>query len=164
MEVKMIKIIAAVSSNGVIGITENGIPKIPWNHPADMKYFREITKHSNIIFGRKTFESIGKALPNRRNIVVSSRQINIEKIEVFDSLENAIKETKTDMSPTWIAGGSRIYEEGMAYAEEIHLTVTSDVIRHAEVVRFPWINPRMFEIKECTSLTGDLKLYFYQRI
>jgi dihydrofolate reductase len=177
----MIGMIAAVSSNGIIGIDN----KLPFNYPADMKYFRETTKGSTIIMGRRTFESIGKPLPKRRNIVITSQRIEWHGVENFHTIEVAMKKIDQDykdfcssceqsmdmmiLPPTvWFAGGARIYEEGMQYAEEIHLTVTPDMIdAKADVARFPFINPRKFEIKEWRQLTpGDdtLRLYIYKKI
>ena len=63
----MISIIAAVSKNGVIGVDN----KLPWNLPEDLKRFKELTTNNVVIMGRKTYESIGKPLPNRINIVVT---------------------------------------------------------------------------------------------
>jgi dihydrofolate reductase len=182
----MIGLIAAVSANGVIGITdENGKGKLPWDYPADMKYFKTTTANSIIIFGRKTFESIGRALPKRRNIVISSKPVDVAGVETFPSVKSAMEQFDKEYEESkiifespdmdmlvvrqniWFAGGARIYEEGMQYAEEIHLTVTPDVITQADAVRFPWINPRKFEIKEWRQLTpGDdtLRLYIYKKI
>jgi dihydrofolate reductase len=174
----MIGIIAAVSQNGVIGVDN----KIPWDYPADMKYFRTTTANSTIVFGRKTFESIGRALPKRRNIVISSQKINIDGIETFPSIQ-AMKGAGVFPQPPitnadehgnvitifpsnlWFAGGARIYEEAMEHAEEIHLTTTPDVITRSDAVRFPWINPRRFGIHSWQQLTlGDdtLRLYVYK--
>lgn len=182
----MIGMIAAVSQNGVIGFDG----KLPWNYPADMKYFRETTKGSTIIFGRKTFESIGKPLPKRRNIVISSQKVEMEGIETFSSVSSAMAKIEEDhqnavksicgdpaagsvvdvlvLPPNvWFAGGARIYEAGMDYAEEIHLTMTPDVIEWAEAVRFPFINPRKFEIASWQRLepaNDTLRLYIYKRV
>ena len=175
----MIGIIAAVSHNGVIGVDN----KIPWDYPADMKYFRTTTAGGNVIFGRKTFESIGRALPKRRNIVISRTKVEVPGVETFPTVLDALVQIKEDeekvkamftdpniqvfTANTWFCGGSSIYEEGMDHADEIHLTVTPDVIRRADAVRFPLINPRVFEIKSWTQLTpGDdtLRLYVYKRL
>jgi dihydrofolate reductase len=177
----MIGIIAAVSSNGVIGVDG----KLPWDYPADMKYFRTTTANSTIIFGRKTFESIGRKLPKRRNIVISSKKIEVEGVETFSSVADAwdqfdkehrdarswVEAPDMDMlyvpQNIWFAGGARIYEAGMDYAEEIHLTTVPDVIDRDDAVRFPFINPRKFEVKSWVQLTpGDdtLRLYVYKKI
>jgi dihydrofolate reductase len=175
----MIGMIAAVSNNGIIGVDN----KIPWNHPADMKYFRETTKESTVVFGRKTFESIGRPLPKRRNIVVSSTRVEMEGIETFRTLGQVIDDSHKTIGRflpaensgltvhngnIWLAGGASIYQEGMYYADEIHLTVINDiVISSPSAIRFPFINPRLFEIKEWRQLTpGDdtLRLYIYKRV
>ena len=69
----MISLFAAVSKNGVIGIEGD----LPWNLPSDLKNFKEITDNKPIIMGRKTWDSIGRPLPNRDNIVIS-RNVNLE--------------------------------------------------------------------------------------
>jgi len=181
----MIGLIAAVSQNGVIGIDdESGKGKLPWNYPADMKYFRTTTANSIIIFGRKTFESIGKPLPKRRNLVISSSKIDITGVETFPTVSDAMSQLKKDEEwaintfeapdmdmlvvhqNIWFAGGARIYEEGMNYADEIHLTLTPDVINDPSAVKFPFINPRLFGIKEQKQLIpgeNNLQLCIFQR-
>lgn len=177
----MIGIIAAVSHNGVMGV-EN---KLPFDYPADMKYFRETTKGANIIMGRRTFESIGKPLPKRRNIVISRTKVDVPGVETFTTITDALVRLDEDHAEavrifeapncdmmiirqnTWFCGGARIYEEAMDHADEIHLTVTPDVIRREDAVRFPFVNPRKFEIKSWVQLTpGDdtLRLYVYKRV
>jgi dihydrofolate reductase len=182
----MIGMIAAVSSNGVIGVDD----KLPFDYPTDMKYFRETTKGATIIFGRKTFESIGRALPKRRNIVISRTKVEVPGVETFSSVAEAMSDINEkhqgivklyEATPgveaaidililppnVWFAGGTRIYEAGMDYAEEIHLTTTPDVIDREDAVRFPFINPRKFEISSWNRLdpTDDtLRLYIYKKI
>jgi dihydrofolate reductase len=158
--------IAAVSFNGIIGIDG----KIPWNYPADMKYFRECTKNSTIIMGRKTFEEISKALPKRRNIVISSRPVDAPDVETFSNIADAIFKYKDEPADIWFIGGASIYQAGMAYAEEIHLTLTPDVIEGENPVRFPWINPLDFhtpmyiELKDLVPGDPTLKLAIYKRV
>lgn len=176
----MIGIIAAVSHNGVMGVDN----KLPWDYPADMKYFRTTTAGGNVIFGRKTFESIGRALPKRRNIVISRTKVDVPGVETFVSIQDALVKIDEDNlammasfssssgiqvipANTWFCGGARVYEEAMDHADEIHLTVTPDVIRRDDVIRFPWINPRLWEIKSWVQLTPDddtLRLYTYRHL
>lgn len=167
--------IAAVSRNGVIG-SEN---KIPWDYPEDMKHFRKTTANSTVIMGRKTFESIGKPLPKRRNIIVSrsrGRSIAIDGgVDTFADLGSAIgflkamEGLKSAVSiPTapqltqdiWLIGGASIYEEGMQYADEIHLTLVPDTITASNAVRFPWISPQQFAVRELRPLEENSKLMF----
>lgn len=157
----MIGMIAAVSKNGVIGIDN----KIPWNYPEDMKYFRKTTANSTIIMGRKTWESIGRVLPKRRNMVISRTPVEVEGVETFDSLAHAIMIARVNSSPfgasIWLIGGASIYEEGMQYADEIHLTLTPDVITAPGAVKFPWISPQQFAVRELRPLAdGDSTLMF----
>jgi dihydrofolate reductase len=128
--------------------------------------------------GRKTFEGIGRALPKRRNIVISSKPVDAPGVETFSSISDAIFAVNNisataparELQDIWLIGGARIYEAGMAYAEEIHLTLTPDVIEGENPVRFPWINPREFHTPMYISLKdlvpGDptLKLAIYQRV
>lgn len=150
----MIKMIAAVSQNGYIGLEG----KLPWHYPEDMRLFANKTKNSTIIMGRKTFESINKRpLPNRRNIVISRLAnsggvMNDEGIDVMGSVAEAL-DACDNSKDVWIVGGERIYEAGMEFADEIHLTIVPNWIDAAfgqEAARFPWINP--LEFKLCQTL------------
>jgi dihydrofolate reductase len=139
----MIKIIAAVSENMVIG-KDN---KIPWHFPEDLKHFRESTEHHTVIMGRCTFESIGKILPKRRNIVIS-KQI-IPGVESFYDLPNALYQcqSRNQFEDIWLIGGKGIYEEGMKYAEQIHLTRIPIFVQDPGTVKFPQIDSRFRKIK-----------------
>jgi dihydrofolate reductase len=169
----MIKMIAAVSQNGYIGLDG----KLPWHYPEDMRLFANKTKNSTVIMGRKTFESINsRPLPNRRNIVISRLAnglgvLNNDGIEVFASVPEAL-DTCDNNKDVWIMGGERIYEAGMEFAEEIHLTVVPnwiDATYGQESARFPWINPLEFNIKQILKLAPekeDLKamVVIYERV
>jgi dihydrofolate reductase len=119
--VKPLAIIVAVSSNGVIG-KDGGLP---WpNIPEDMAHFRRVTEGRHIIMGRKTFESIGRPLPKRVNIVIS-RTLNendgrawIVKRSLVDALHEAYR---GDVCPI-VIGGAEIYREALPLATVVHLT------------------------------------------
>lgn len=144
----MIGIIAAVSANGVIGVDN----KLPFDYPQDMKHFRTTTAGATVIMGRKTWESIGRLLPKRRNIVISRNKINFEGLETFNSLATAIANCSSSVPiapPSeppriWLIGGASIYEEGMEFADQIVLTLTPDIIKADNAIKFPWINPSRF--------------------
>jgi len=169
----MIKMIAAVSVNGVIGLNN----KLPWNYPADMRHFRNSTVNGTIVMGRKTFESVGcRPLPKRRNIVISSRTVDHPGVETFSSLEAALTASKdvaiavgevSAVPDVWLVGGAGIYQEGMDFAQEIHLTLVPDVVIGADAVRFPFINPRLFTAKPLQFVPGDedqvLRYSIYER-
>lgn len=112
----MIKIIVAVSENGVIG----GDNSLIWNLPNDMKRFKQITTGNAVVMGRKTYESIGKPLPNRRNIIIS-RDINlsIDEFEVVNSIEEALMLTNNDC---FFIGGGEIYKQVLPITDIIYLT------------------------------------------
>lgn len=110
-------IIAAASENNVIG--NKG--KIPWDLPDDLKHFRSLTEGHPIIMGRKTFESLGRPLPKRKNIVVTHSDRTFEGCEVVHSLEDALKVCAGEPE-VWVIGGGEIYREAMAKADRIELT------------------------------------------
>ena len=102
-----IAIIVAVSQNGIIGV-EN---QLPWHLPADLRHFKQLTTSHTVIMGRKTYESIGKALPNRQNIIISRQENYLaEGCMVVDSLEKAITLAKNSHAEwAFIIGGAEIY-------------------------------------------------------
>lgn len=115
---QMITIIAAASDNDVIG-NDN---KLIWHLSKDLIRFKNLTKGHHVIMGRKTFESMPKALPNRTNVVISrNKNYTAENIIVVDSIENALKVCKNDPQP-FIIGGGEIYKLGLQYAKRIELT------------------------------------------
>jgi dihydrofolate reductase len=150
----MIGIIAATSLNGVIGTSEN---KIPFHYPDDLRYFKEMTMDSVVIMGSRTFESIGKPLPNRENIIITSQDITRQGVKTYTSIPKALSKEFIKLRDhsvnTWFIGGASIYQEAMLYADEIHLTITPDYIAEDNTVKFPWINPLMFELCGYTQLS-----------
>lgn len=157
-------IIVAVSQNGVIGqFDANGKGTIPWHYPADLKRFKQLTSGGTVIMGRKTFESIGRALPKRRNIVVSSKKIDVDEVETFYSLTEAIMATGEER--VWYCGGKGIYEEALNYCESIDLTVVPEKIVGNDLVSFPWIDPTVFTVSGVMpDEENKLKHIQYRRI
>lgn len=113
----MISIIAATSKNRVIG--KNG--KLPWNLPEDMNFFRETTKNCIVVMGRKTFESIGRPLPNRKNIILT-RDIDYKKdgCLVYNEIQKIIDDFENEN--VMIIGGEEIYRQFLPYSDRIYLT------------------------------------------
>ena len=113
----MIKLIVAISKNRVIGDSN----KLIWHLPADLKRFKEITTGHPIVMGRKTFQSIGRPLPNRRNIIITrDENFEVEGCEVVNSIEEALLLTNNDC---FIIGGGEIYKQTIAIGEQIYMTV-----------------------------------------
>jgi len=110
----MINIIVAASLNNVIG-KDN---KLLWRQSADLKRFKELTTGKTVVMGRKTYDSIGKPLPNRRNIVITRQQIEITGCKVVHSLEEALKLD----SEIFILGGGEIYKKSIILADKIFFT------------------------------------------
>jgi dihydrofolate reductase len=113
----MLNIIVAVAHHNVIGMAG----KMPWHLPAELQYFKRITMGKPIIMGRKTFDSIGRALPGRRNIVVTRNQHwQHDGVETAHSLEAAI--TMLGDSDAFVIGGATLYQEALMHATTIYLT------------------------------------------
>jgi dihydrofolate reductase len=129
--------IAAVSPEGAIGL--HG--KIPWHHPGDLRRFKRVTRGSTVIMGRLTWESMnGRPLPDRRNLVVS--RSDVPGVESFTDLGAAIAAAE---GPVWLLGGTRIFEEGMRYADLVDITYVPDHVGDPAAVRFPPIDAAVFE-------------------
>ena len=115
---KKISIIVAMSENFVIGLKN----KLPWHISADLKNFKNITLGNPIIMGRKTYDSIGKPLKDRDNIVISrDNSLIIDGVEVLDSLEKAIFMT-AEAPETFIIGGQQIYQIALPFATHMYIT------------------------------------------
>jgi dihydrofolate reductase len=111
-------LLAAVAENGVIGAGG----KLPWHLPEDMKHFKQVTVGHPVIMGRKTWESIGKPLPDRDNIVVSRRTgFRAAGARVASSLEDALAMCPAD-APAFVIGGSELYRAALRYAAGLVLT------------------------------------------
>lgn len=114
----IISIIVAMADNMIIGDKNS----LPWNLPADMKYFRKITLGKPIIMGAKTFESIGKALPNRKNIILShDKNYRAKGCVVVASIEQALEEVEEN-EEVMIAGGASVYKQFLPLANRLYLT------------------------------------------
>ncbi|MBW2159013.1 MAG: dihydrofolate reductase, partial [Deltaproteobacteria bacterium] len=112
-------LIVAVARNGVIG--KGGA--LPWHVSEDLKHFKKTTSGHVIIMGRKTHDSIGRALPKRRNIVVTRQPGALfAGCETAHSLAEAIALARTTDDCPFIIGGASLYEEALPLATELHLT------------------------------------------
>lgn len=118
MSYPKVTFIVAAAENNAIGKGN----QMPWHLPNDFKYFKAKTMDHSIIMGRKTFESIGKPLPGRRNIIISRQPtLNIEDVDVANSLQDVINYCR-DEREIFIIGGAEIFNQAMPMADEILLT------------------------------------------
>ena len=111
--------IVAFSNNRVIGVDND----LPWRLPNDLKHFKKLTLNKTILMGRKTFDSIGKPLPKRRNIVLTRKaDLEIEGCEVVTSIEQAYDLCK-DEAELMIIGGANLYEQTLEDTNRMYLTL-----------------------------------------
>ncbi len=113
----MVSVIVAVAENGVIGDKNS----LLWHISEDLRNFKRITSGHPVVMGRKTFESLGRPLPNRKNVVITRQDIEIEGCEVVHSLEEALAMFSAD-EEVFIIGGAQIYREAMPIADRFYLT------------------------------------------
>jgi len=114
----MITIIAAIAENNALG-KDN---KLIWHLPADLQRFKKITSKHHVIMGRKTFESLGKPLPNRTNIIITrNNNFTAEGCVIVNSLKEAIAAAKNDENP-FILGGAEIYKQAINIANKLDVT------------------------------------------
>lgn len=125
-----IALIWAMARNGVIG-RDN---KLPWYLPEDLKYFKRVTTGKPIIMGRKTYDSIGRPLPNRTNIVVTrDASLTLPGVKVVTSLDDALDLARaesviSDVEEVIVMGGAEIYAQALPHADRLYVTLV-----HAEV-------------------------------
>ncbi len=111
----MIKLICAMDLQHGIGL--NG--KMPWHFPEDLKYFKNLTLNQTVLMGRKTFESIGNALPDRKNIILTHQsEYNQPDCIIVHSLEDALNIDKN----LFVIGGQNLFEQTLPIADELYLT------------------------------------------
>ena len=123
----MISIIVAMSENRVIG-KDNGLP---WRLSEDLKRFRILTMGHPVIMGRKTFESIGKPLPGRTNIVITrNREWHSTDVLVCSSIEEALQlaNRQPGSQEIFICGGGEIYQQALSRTQRIYLTLVEQVV------------------------------------
>jgi dihydrofolate reductase len=130
-------IIAAVSQNGVIG--NNG--KLPWRLPNDLKYFKQKTLYHTVIMGRLTFESIGKALPHRRNIVLTSQKnYYAPNCEMAHNLEELYSIISKEEKEIFILGGAQIFASFLALPQTQNLYISHVLAEVEGDIFFPKVN------------------------
>ncbi len=156
----MIEMIVAISNNNIIGCDNS----LPWHIREDLQYFKNITSGHAIIMGRKTYESIGKPLPNRTNIVLTnSTDLKINGVKVVYSLKDALELAKT-LDTVFIIGGGEIYRLFMPYARKLYITLV-DITIEGDTY-FPNFNTdfKCISTTEKTDVTSNLNYKFTEWI
>ncbi len=153
-----LSIIVATDKNGGIGINN----QLPWHLPEDLAHFKNTTSGHPIIMGRKTYDSIGRPLPKRRNIVISrNAEWNQTGVETVNSIEQALSLLGED--DAFVIGGAQIYQQAMSVASQ--LIVTEIQAEYACDAFFPTIDPHVWAEKlrqsyiSSNNLAYDIVVY-----
>ena len=144
-------IIVAIADNNAIGRNN----ELLWHISEDLRFFRRTTLGSPVIMGRKTFGSIGRALPGRVNIVVSRGFSTGEEVEVVGSLEAAFAVAEdTNLEKCFVLGGGQIYAQALPLADRLVVTHVHTVIEDADTF-FPEIDPEVWQVTRRSELFTD---------
>ncbi|MBC7692545.1 MAG: dihydrofolate reductase [Methylotenera sp.] len=156
----IISLIAAMDQNRVIGV-EN---RLPWHLPEDLKYFRKTTSGRPVLMGRKTFESIGRLLPNRLNVIMTRQKSFVapEGACVVSSWNGALEEILAKAPTTeelFVIGGSEIYEMALPHADRLYITEVETTVSGGDAY-FPKWNPQSFDEKKREAHDGAPRFSF----
>lgn len=157
-----ISIVVAMANNRAIGINNT----LPWHLPEDLKHFKATTTGKPIIMGRKTWESLGRPLPNRRNILISRNEdYHADGAEVFSSIQAALAACK-DEAEACIIGGANLYEQALPFVTDLIITeIDLDVDADAF---FPEFDSKEWLVKEQKAHVSEKGVHYrfvhYQRI
>lgn len=154
---QIISLIAAMDKNRVIG-TDGG--KLPWHLPADLKQFKSLTLGKPVIMGRKTFESIGHPLPERKNIIITrNKNYKAPGCVIVHSSDEALAQTE-DASEVMIIGGAEIFAEFLPLANRMYLTLIDG--EFSGTVYFPqWDSEEWREVSREAHEPDEKNVYGY---
>ena len=117
-----VTMVVAIGENNAIGKNN----ELLWYLPKDLRHFKTITSGHTVIMGRKTYESVGKPLPKRRNIIITrNTELTVDGVEVVHTIEDALELCKSD-EEVFIIGGAEIYKMAMKHTDKIFLTVVHE--------------------------------------
>ncbi len=152
----MITIIAAMTRDRVIG---NG-NALPWHLPEDLRHFKRITAGNTVLMGRKTFESIGKPLPRRHNVVVSATMAATPGVDVCASVDEGLARARSYGKEVFVIGGAQVYRQALARADRMLISHVRDA--HQGDTRFPEFDAAEWEITHRED-HGEFELVEYRR-
>lgn len=157
MSESILSIIVATDRKGAIGKNN----QLLWHLPADLKHFKQITSGHPVIMGRKTFDSIGKVLPKRKNIIVTRQEdYQVEDTLTAHSIEEAIHAAANEKE-TFIIGGAEIYKKTLSKCDKLYLTIVHETFEDADAF-FPEIADDEWLLEEAEHHEADEKnLYDY---
>ena len=144
-------IIVAISDNNAIGRNN----ELLWHISEDLRFFKRTTLGCPVIMGRRTFESIGHALPKRVNIVISRGFNTAEEVAVAGSLDAAFKVAEeTNLEKCFVIGGGQIYSQALPLVDRLIVTHVHTVIEGADTF-FPQIDPEVWHVAQRSELLHD---------
>ncbi|MEN9339678.1 MAG: hypothetical protein RIQ62_990 [Bacteroidota bacterium] len=152
-----IAIIVAVSKNGVIGVGN----AMPWHLPVDLKYFKATTLHHPIVMGRKTYESIGRLLPGRENIIITrDSSYRLEGATICHSTDEVLAYAlQNEFSKLFVIGGDNLYRQLLPIADEAYITRVDTVIENGTAF-FPELDATVWEKVSSVHAAKDEKNSF----
>lgn len=156
---KQIVLIAALDNKYAIGFDN----QLPWHLPDDLKRFKALTTGKTILMGRKTAESLGRALPNRKNLVLTrSMQVPFSGMHAVHSFEQALSECESD--ELMVIGGGEIYALALPLAHQMHLTHVDTCLQQADTV-FPVFDKTLWrELNSETHMPDDKHAFAFRFI
>lgn len=139
----IVSLVVAASENNVIG-KDNWMP---WDLPAELAYFRAITRGKTVIMGRKTYDAVGRPMPNRHNIIISHNpDLTIPNVDVVGSMEEALELAKKDnIDEACVIGGEKIYNIAFPFADRIYLSRVHTTIEGGEAF-FPAFDEKEWKV------------------
>ena len=146
----ILSLIAAMDNNRLIGKDND----LPWYLPADLQHFKSITMNKPILMGRKTYDSIGRPLPGRQNIVLTRGYVEIEGVTVVNSIDEAIA-AAGDVEEVMVIGGSSIYELVLPKVQRMYLSFVEGEFEGD--AWFPEFDESEWEITETKTQAADEK-------
>jgi dihydrofolate reductase len=153
-----VKAIAAMSLNRVIGAGN----KIPWHLPEDFKWFKKMTTGQVIVMGRKTFESIGKPLPNRTTIVLTRSATPIPGVQIISDLSQlSPQHLALAGRELFICGGAQLYQQALPSCSDLYLTLVKREVQGDTF--FPAFETQ-FELVEEVMDNSEFKILQYRRV
>ncbi len=156
----ILSLIVAASRNNVIG-KDN---RLPWHCPADLAHFKQTTQGHTVIMGRKTFESIGKPLPNRRNLVLTrNADFNPAGCEVVNSLEEALQLCANE-EEVFVIGGGTLYEQALPLAKRIYLTIIDTQVEGDTPLFEIDLSWQLLEVEEFEADEKNPNAYQFQKL
>ena len=159
MSKQIISAVVAFNKQRVIGKKNS----LPWHIPEDLEHFRNITLNKPIIMGRKTFESINRVLPNRRNIVLTKQKDwSYNNVEIYSSIDEVLKDNINEKE-LCIIGGGEIFRQTFGIINKMYLTIVDFHVENADVF-FPDYDISQWKLNAYSEVVSknNIKCFFYE--